>query len=485
MIVVRSAMRRCARVVTPGRYHKGGPRGLPRSGHGTYVPGVNERTRRLGAEPTLRLLARLSLPAASSLLINATYNVADSLFVGRFVGTDGLAAVGLNFPLNLLLISAGILAGVGGAARVARHLGERDGGAAQRAFGTAIFLVVTLGAIIVALAHAIAPAAVRGLGATEATAPMATVYFRILATAGPLVIANQALNNIVYSEGAGTIGFAALATSSVVNILLDWYFIGALGWGVAGAAAATAIAQGLATVILLGWFASGRSQLRLTIAADRHELVQIPRIGFSAAIRTITVVALGIIVNIQASRVAADAGLAVASVVFRVVSLIVLPALGINQAYLPIASFNFGARRPDRMVRATWQAFVMALTVSYTAVAAVVVFAEPLAALFNPDAAFVAATAEGFRLSFRMTPLVMANLLGSALYQATGEARRSVLIAISRLGFFILPLMLILPPIFGLRGIWLSFFFGEFASAAFSAAIAWPRIAALRAMVES
>lgn len=437
---------------------------------------MNSRSAALGTDPVWRLLGRLALPAVASLLVNASYNIADSVIVGRFVGTDGLAAVGLNFPLNIFLISVGILVGVGSGALISRRLGARDSAGADRAFGASLVLLLGSGTVVTVLGFVFASPILRVLGASAQVLPLARPYFLIILGGSGLVIANQALNNLVYAEGAGHIGFTALTLSSLTNIVLDLWFVGSLGWGIEGAALATVIAQAMATVFLLIWFAGRRSQLNLRLCWCRPDMLEILRVGISASVRALTVVVLGVVVNLQAGRVAGDIGVAVASVVFRVVSVVVLPAFGVNQAFLPVAAFNYGARSYSRTVQAVWQALLLALTISYVATALVIGLAEPIASVFNNDPGFVAMTARGLRRSFFLSPLIICNLVAGGFFQALGNARRSLLIGVSRMGFFIVPLLLVLPPRLGLDGIWLSFPIGEVAAAVFSLVIALPEL---------
>ncbi len=437
---------------------------------------MNSRTSRLGTDPTHRVLMRLALPATASLLINATYNVVDSLFVGRFVGTAGLAAVGLNFPLMIMLIAMGILVGVGGSAQISRRLGAGDPERANRAFGSSLLLIATLGGSVIAFGSLFSPFLVRVLGASDAVFPMAHRYFVIIVLGSPLLIANQALNNVVYAEGAGTVGFAALSISSIMNIVLDWLFIVRFGWGVGGAAWATVISQGVATAIMLGYFALPYSQLRLHVCMCRADMWETVRVGFSASVRTLSVVFMALVINRAAFRAQGDLGIAVASVVFRVVSIVVLPAFGINQAYLPVAAYNYGAGKHKRMVSATWQSILMALAICFTASIAISILSIPIAELFNNDEAFIATASRGFRRSFILTPFIIFNLVGAGLFQALGDARRSLLISLSRMVFFMLPLLVVLPRFFGLDGIWHSFPIGEFFSAAFATAVTLPHL---------
>lgn len=409
-------------------------------------------------------------------MINATYNVADSIIVGRFVGTDGLAAVGLNFPVNIFLLAIGILVGTGGGALIGRRLGAEDSQGANRAFGSALAMIVTIGATITLLGLALNGAVLRGLGASGNLFPMAREYFLVAIFGSTFVAANHALNNFAYAEGAGAIGFTGLALSSTLNIVLDYLFVVGFSMGVGGAALATVISQGAASVFLLVYFFLPGSVLQPSICFCKEDIGEVTRVGFSASVRTLSVVLLGLVVNRQALAAAGDLGIAVASVVFRSITIVLLPAIGVNQAFLPVAAYNYGARQYQRMISAAWQSVVYALVICFVSSFFVIAYAEGLARVFNPDPEFVRTAADGFRTAFRLTPLIIFNLVGSGLYQAVGDARKSLLIAVSRMGFFFLPLMLVLPTYMGLPGVWLSFPLGELASALFAAVITWPKI---------
>ncbi len=446
----------------------------------------------MGTDPTLAVLIRLSLPAMSSLFINATYNVVDSLFVGRYVGTAGLAAVGVIFPFFIFLISIAILIGTGGAALISRCLGAGARLSAQRFFGAAVLLIFAFGAAIALLFAPLTPFWVRVLGSESLYARQ---YFFIISLASPFVIGSLALNNIVYAEGRGSIGFFALAFSSVLNIFLDWLFISVFDLAVIGVALATFIAQIIGMLILLISFLRPSGALRLnivSIAAALRALVrgifarrgsglrrrtaagEIIRIGLPASTRTASVVLLGFFMNRQALLVGGEEGLAVVAVIFRVLGLIALPVFGINQAFLPIASYNYGAQKPERVKAIVVQTVGLTLIMCYGAVILVQIFAEPLASLFNPEPRFVSMAARGFRIVFLCSPLIIINLVSSGLHQAIGMPMRGLLVAVSRILFFMLPLIIILPSFLGIFGIWLALPIGELISAVFSSAMALP-----------
>ena len=438
---------------------------------------MTKRVTRLGTDPTWSVLVRLSLPAMTGLFINATYNVVDSLFVGRHVGTAGLAAVGVIFPFFILIIGMGILIGAGGSVLISRHLGEGEEEKARTAFGSAFFLLLLFGLLFVLVGAPFPTFWVRLLGGTSA---YATDYFSIIAFGAPLIICNLALNSMVYAEGNGIVGFIALTMSSVLNIILDWLFIVIFGMEVQGAALATLIAQASGTLILIVYFMLPASHIRLNLSVRLPQVRSILKIGLSSGVRTFSIVFVGLAVNRQALLMGGELTVAVASVIFRVISLIVLPALGINQAFMPIASYNYGAQKHDRVIRTSWQAFLMTLTVCYVLVVLIMVFADGLAGVFNSDPQFMTMASSGFRVAFLMSPFIVCNLLCAGLHQAMGRPYRSLLVAISRTLFFILPLLIVLPHFFGTQGLWLAFPIGEVLSAIFAILMGIPALKQLR-----
>ena len=305
-------------------------------------------------------------------------------------------------------------------------------------------------------------------------------YFFIISLGAPFVIGSLSLNNMVYAEGNGNVGFFALTFSSILNIFLDWLFIAQLDMAVKGVAIATLISQIVGSVILLCYFLLPVSHIKLNLDFRMRQVREILRIGISAAARTFSVVFSGFAMNRQALAVGGEPALAVVSVIFRVIGLVVLPAFGINQAFLSIAAYNYGAQNFERVRKVARQAVLLALGICYTAVLGVWIFAVDLAKLFNPDPAFTEMAVQGFRTAFLFSPLLMFNLVSSGLYQAMGRASLSLLTAVSRILFFVLPLVIILPSFLGIMGIWLSLPLGELLSAVFSILMILPALKELR-----
>lgn len=267
----------------------------------------------MGTDPTWKVLIRLAVPAMTSLIINAAYNVVDLLFVSRYVGTAGLAAVGINLPIFILLIAGGILIGVGSATIISRQLGAGDYAEAENTFGCSIFLILAVGVIFILILTPFTRMWTRFLGNDTM---FARDYFFVISLGAPFVISNLALNNMVYAEGNGKVGFFALAFSSVLNIFLDWVFVALLDMAVLGVALATVISQIAGTLIMVIYFLLPVSYMDLILSADRSRIREILRIGVPAALRTFSVVFLGFAMNHQALAVRGDEGLAVVTVVF-------------------------------------------------------------------------------------------------------------------------------------------------------------------------
>lgn len=160
-------------------------------------------------------------------------------------------------------------------------------------------------------------------------------------------------------------------------------------------------------------------------------------------------------------------------------TLIVLPAFGINQAFIPIASYNYGGDKPLRFRNVALQAMLMSLVICYSSVILVWIFAEELAVLFNSDPAFLRLTVEGFRTAYLAFPLVIINLVSSSIHQIIGKAFRGMMVAVSRIIVFMLPLILLFPRLLGLEGIWVGLIGGEIAAAIFSVLMMLPTLKAL------
>lgn len=420
-----------------------------------------------------RLLWRFAVPAITGMVVNALYNVVDRIFVGRGVGTLAIAATTVGFPVMILMMALPVLVGVGATALVSIRLGERRHDEAARVAGNAMVLLVATSLTASALALIWLRPLLVALGATEAVLPYAVRYLRIILPGSVFMTLGFGLSHLIRAEGQPVLAMTINLVGAVSNVVLDYLFIFPLGMGIEGAAIATVIAQALSAAWALHYYLSGRSVLKLQAA---HLAVDVPTCR--------AIVALGVpqfmlqlvgsvqqtILNRSLALYGGDLAIAAMGVVFSLVAFLFMPVVGIAQAAGPIISYNHGAGQRRRVHRALGLASLWATIVVTAGYVVTRLWPEALVALFGKgDEALVAMGTQTIAIAFLALPVVGFQVIGSSYFQATGKPRQATVLTLSRQLLLLMPLLLVLPRLWGLAGIWWSLPLADLGSAALTA----------------
>ena len=223
----------------------------------------------LGTERISKLIIRYSMPTMLSTVVNASYNVADRIFVGRMCGEDALAAITVCFSPTLFLLAVAMTIGHGSATMISICLGAGKREAAEKFLGQAFFLFIAFYVVVAAITLTFMPQILSFFGATPKILPDACAYYSIII--GGLIFdkISFGMNNLVRAEGRPVIAMTTIIIGGLTNIFLDWLFLVKWGWGVRGAAIATVLAQACASSWVLGYYVSGRNFLRIRLSNMR------------------------------------------------------------------------------------------------------------------------------------------------------------------------------------------------------------------------
>lgn len=407
-----------------------------------------------------KLLWKLSLPATVGMLVMSMYNVVDTIFIGRGVGTVGIAAVAVAFPIQMIVGAIGQMIGMGGASLLSRSLGEGNAVKANKTLGNAIASVSVFSLAITLLGYLNLESLLKLFGATDSLLPHAREYMVYILAGVLLHGMGMALNNLVRAEGRAGIAMITMILSAVTNIILDAVFILGLNMGIRGAALATLIAYAAGAFFLLTFYLSGRSALRLRLRDIRFEAIiqrEILAIGVSSFFRQTAMSLLVIIMNHTLASYGGDLAIAVYGVVLKLIMLIFTPILGISQGMQPVAGFNFGARRFAETRKSLDLAIFASTMVAAAGTIFLLAIPETLLSLFSSDPDLLAMGRDALRFVVLAFPFVGFQVMGTTLFQAMGKARQTFLLSLSRQILFLIPLVLILPRFFRLTGVWISF----------------------------
>lgn len=418
-----------------------------------------DRARAMGEEEIGKLLWKFSLPAVAGMMVNALYNVIDSIFVGRGVGEIGLAAVSVAFPLMMLFMGMGLLIGIGSGTIISIKLGEQNKAAAENIMGNAILLfgvmyVLSLAAILPWLDELLAL-----VGASADILPHARQFTTIIMWGSIFLYVGMGMNNVVRAEGNLKMAMLTMVVGAVVNTILNPLFIFGLQLGIAGSALATVIAQAVSAVWIMQYFCSGKSVLHIrkqTFAFKREVVAGIFKNGLPPFLMQIAASVVIILVNQGLLQYAGEIALAAYGVVNRVTMLILMPLFGLSQGMQPIIGYNYGAKNYRRVFETVKQGAFAASAVTVVGFIVIEVFAPEIIALFSTDKAMVDLGAEAMRIVLSMLPIVGFQVVGATLFQAIGKAREAAFLNMARQVLFLIPLLLLLPHFWGFYGILLA-----------------------------
>lgn len=405
--------------------------------------------------PIAGLITALAIPAVISMLVTALYNTADTYFVSQ-LGTSAAGAVGVVFSLMAIIQAVGFTVGQGAASIISRRLGEKDYDAANAVCSGAMLLALALGTLVGALGLLSLNPLMDILGATSTILPYARAYGQYILIASPIVACSFVLNNTLRGEGKTRFAMIGISIGGILNIGLDPLFIFALNMGTAGAAVATAISQTVSFLVLLSVYLRGKTIVKLSpryIPRAVRIYGDIFRMGAPAFLRQGLACAATTALNLNA-RVYGDAAVAAMSIVSKIFFFIFSISLGIGQGYQPVCGYNFGARLYSRLRRSYRFTLLVGMGAMGLLAFAAYLFAPQLITLFiADDPSVIAIGTFALRAQCIAMPLVPFTVVTNMTFQSVGKAGASAFLSALRQGICFLPLIIVLPKLFGLFGV--------------------------------
>ena len=402
-------------------------------------------------------LVRFALPSIAMMIFTSIYSVVDGLFVSNFAGKEALAAVNLVFPLAMGLGSVGFMLGTGGAALVAKTMGEGEAVRANRLF---TFIALAAAALSVALcavgAFALEPL-LGFLGADGQLLDLSLLYGRVLLAALPFSVLQNMFQSFFIAAEKPYVGLAVTVAAGLANIVLDYLFIAVLGWGIAGAAVATMIGQVLGAAVSVAYFARSRTS-RLRFARPVHDLRALGKACVNGSSELMTEVAASVVstlYNFQLLMLLGADGVAAYGVIMYVNFVFTAVFFGFAMGTGPVVSYHYGAQNKDELKSLFRKSLVLVGGAGVAMFAASQLFGGALVGVFvgyDPD--LVALTLHGFRIysvSFLMAGF---NIYGSAFFTALNNGKVSALVSFMRTLVFETSTVMLLPLVWGVDGVW-------------------------------
>lgn len=408
--------------------------------------------------PVPRLIWRLAIPTIISMLVSSIYNTADTFFVSQ-LGTSAAGAVGVVFSVMAIIQAIGFTIGMGAGNILSRQLGAKEDEEATITASTGFAFALVLSLLLSIFGIAFQKDLMRLLGATETILPYAEAYAEYIFLGCPVMCLSFVMNNYLRAEGKAMYGMIGITIGGVLNIFLDPIFIFMLGFGTAGAAMATALSQLISFCILLSFFLRGKSSVRISlmkVSRDIKLYLKIVLIGLPTLMRQGLASIASVALNVAAAAFG-DAAVAAMSITGRIMMFAFSAMLGFGQGFQPVSSFNYGAKRFDRVRLATkYTAFVGTILMLCVSALCIILAPAIMKAFRKDDLEVIAIGVYALRAQALLLPLTGIVTATNMGLQSTGNAVPATVLAMARQGIFFIPLILILPGFAGLKGVALS-----------------------------
>lgn len=411
----------------------------------------------LGKDKINKLIASYSIPSIIGMVVMASYNIVDRIFVGRGVGSLALSGIAVSFPINVLIMGFAQLVGMGTVSVLSIKLGEKDYKAADRILSNAITLSLLIALALSISIYAFMSPILTLLGGTGEAHTYAMQYLAIILPGIPLQFIPFALNGAIRAEGNPKMALYTMLISGILNIILNPVFIMILHLGVRGSALATVISQAVSSTWVLAYFMSSRSHLKLHgLAFDKQIMSRIISIGVSPLITQIAGSFIFFIFNRTLLQYGGNSAIAVFSISMSIMMLIMMPIYGLNQGIQPIIGYNYGAKEFGRVKETFKKGVFIATAICCIGFAAVMLFSTHIVRLFIAnDAALVALGARSMTIAMLVLPLSGFQFVSWAYFQSVGKPKQAIALTVTKQVLLVIPLIFILPRFFKLDGAWM------------------------------
>ena len=431
----------------------------------------NTATLELGTKPVGRLLTQYALPAIIAMTASSLYNMVDSIFIGQGVGALAISGLAVTFPFMNLSAAFGAGVGIGSSSYLSVKLGQKDYSTAQRILGNNVTLNIIIGLVFSVVSLAFLDPILYFFGASEQTIPYAREYMIIILLGNIITHLYFGMNAVLRAASKPRQAMYTTIFTVVLNSLLDPLFIYTFDMGIRGAAVATILSQAVALVWQTRLFSDKNELLHLKrgiYRLDNKIVKNILGIGISPFAMNATACLVAIFVNQRLLEYGGDLAVGAYGIANRVAFIFVMINMGVNQGMQPIAGYNYGAQKYDRLMRVLTLAMIAGTCVTTSGFLVAEFMPHLCVRLFTNDAVLTELSVNGIRLMMAAMPIVGYQMVVTNFFQSIGKAKISIFLSLSRQLLFLVPLLGILPLFFGITGVWIAMPISDTFSAIFA-----------------
>lgn len=420
-----------------------------------------DRLRELGTAPIGRMLLKYSLPAVVGTVVSAIYNIIDSIVIGHAIDDPNVVSgIAVTFPVMNLVVALGMLIGAGAATRVSIVLGQDDKRMAEIILGNCVQLTIFVGIAYVGVFSIFIDPILKIFGASPNSLPYAREFMLWVLPGCVLQNLTFSYNNVMRASGYPGKAMYTNIMGAVINAILAPIFLFGFKWGIRGAAVATDIAMCVTAIWVMGHFFNKKNTLHFVKGTYRLQwrvIRGVMYIGMAPFLINIAGSAINAIVNNTLYGYGGDNAIAAVVVFNRFVTIFVFIIIGICQGMQPIIGYNYGSQRYSRLFHTLWFAVGVGTVISSLGSIIGAIAPTFIASLFMQDAAQISEAVNCLHFTTMMFWVVGFQIVSTNFFQALGMAGKSIFLSLTRQIIFMIPLLFLLPPHFGLNGVWMAF----------------------------
>ncbi len=418
-----------------------------------------ESTSALGTENVWKLLLQYAIPSVIAMTATSLYNITDSVFIGQGVGALAISGLAITFPLMNLGAAFGSLVGVGASTLMSLRLGQKDYSSANRILGNVFVLNLIIGICYTIAVLAFLDPILIFFGASEVTLPYAHDYMLIISMGNLITHMYLGLNALLRATGQPKIAMTTTILSVIINSILTPIFIFGLDMGIRGAAIATILSQTAMLIWQIKIFSDKNKLIHLqrsALSLKRRIVVDSLAIGISPFSMNVASSVIVIVINQSLTRHGGDLAVGAFGIINRIMFLFAMVVMGLNQGMQPIAGYNYGARKADRVTEVLKHTILLATGVMLLGFLLGEIFPRAAASIFTHEKELTDIAVTGLRIVFITAPIIGFQMVTSNFFQSIGKPGKAIYLSLTRQVLFLLPCLLILPSFFEVKGVWMS-----------------------------
>ncbi len=424
----------------------------------THTPA---RLLELGNAPVGKMLFKYSLPAVVGTVVMAIYNIIDSIVIGHAIADPNVVSgIAVTFPVMNLATALGMLIGAGAATRISIVMGQKDLRRAELILGNSVLLTIIIGIAYMTLFAIFLDKILVLFGASEHSLPYAHEFLMWVLPGMLLMNLTFSYNNVMRASGYPSKAMYTNLIGAGLNVILAPLFLFGFGWGIWGAALATDISMLITAIFVMEHFFNKKSDLRFKRGTFRFNwpvIKSVLYIGMAPFLINVAGSVINALVNNSLLRYGGDNAIAAVVVFNRFVTIFVMVVIGVCQGMQPILGYNYGAQKFPRLFKTLRLAATTGLIVTTAGSVIGQIFPHSIAAMFMQDETQIQAAVKCLHLTTISFWMVGFQIVVTNFFQALGMAGKAVFLSLTRQIIFMIPLLLILPPIFELTGVWICF----------------------------